>query len=327
LTDTGGTPITGSLSMTFNLYTVASGGTAAWTETHPTVTVTNGVYDVVLGSVTPIVLASAQQYYLGVTAGTDPEMTPRQPLASVMSALFVDGINLVSGNVGIGTSNPQTKLHVAGTTRFELGSGSIDMSTPGGWPGMIAYSPNGHRRDIQFYDDRLTIATSSSSTPSSYDNGIQIFENGTTAVKVLQIIGGSDIAEPFEIAGTDIEPGIVVSIDSQRPGQLRIADLRYDRTVAGIISGAGGIRPGLTLQQDDSIADGTYPVAITGRVYCWVDAAYGPIEPGDLLTTSDTPGHAMKVSDYDKAQGAILGKAMSALDEGKGLVLVLVTLQ
>ena len=57
------------------------------------------------------------------------------------------------------------------------------------------------------------------------------------------------------------------------------------------------------------------------------DASKHPIQPGDLLTTSDTPGHSMKVTDHGKAQGAILGKAMSSLEQGKGLVLVLVTLQ
>ena len=57
------------------------------------------------------------------------------------------------------------------------------------------------------------------------------------------------------------------------------------------------------------------------------DAAYGEIKPGDLLTTSDTPGHAMKVTEHGLAQGAILGKAMSGLKNGRGMVLVLVTLQ
>jgi len=66
---------------------------------------------------------------------------------------------------------------------------------------------------------------------------------------------------------------------------------------------------------------------LTGRVYCWADASNGPIEPGELLTTASTPGHAMKVTDHPSAQGAIIGKAMTALKEGKGLVLVLVTLQ
>jgi len=58
------------------------------------------------------------------------------------------------------------------------------------------------------------------------------------------------------------------------------------------------------------------------------DASSGAIEPGDLLTTSARPGHAMRVDDHARAVGAILGKAMSPLDDGeRGLVLVLVSLQ
>ena len=68
-------------------------------------------------------------------------------------------------------------------------------------------------------------------------------------------------------------------------------------------------------------------MALSGRVYCWCDAGFGAIQPGDLLTTSTTPGHAMVVQDHARAQGATLGKAMGRLREGKGLVLVLVTLQ
>ena len=97
--------------------------------------------------------------------------------------------------------------------------------------------------------------------------------------------------------------------------------------MAGIISGAGGVKPGILLTQTGSEADGDYPVALTGRVYAWADASGGPIAPGDLLTTSDTPGHVMKVTDHARAQGAIIGKAMSSLDEGRDLVLVLVALQ
>ena len=69
-------------------------------------------------------------------------------------------------------------------------------------------------------------------------------------------------------------------------------------------------------------------VALAGRVYCNVDATHAGIEPGDLLTTSTTPGYAMKAVDYDHARGAILGKAMQRLEVGqKGQILVLVTLQ
>jgi hypothetical protein len=79
--------------------------------------------------------------------------------------------------------------------------------------------------------------------------------------------------------------------------------------------------------QKGSIADGDHPVALTGRVFCHVDAGFGAIEPGDLITTSPTPGHGMKVTDHDRAQGAIIGKAMTSLAGGRGMVLVLVSLQ
>ena len=120
---------------------------------------------------------------------------------------------------------------------------------------------------------------------------------------------------------------MVVVIDPENPGALTMSGQAYDRRVAGVISGAGGVKPGMLMSQMGSMADGTQPVALTGRVYCWVDASYGRIEPGDLLTTSGTPGHAMKVNDYNLAQGAVLGKAMTRLEKGQGLVLVLVTLQ
>ena len=64
-----------------------------------------------------------------------------------------------------------------------------------------------------------------------------------------------------------------------------------------------------------------------GRVYCKVDANHGAIEVGDLLTTSSTPGHAMKASDPLRSFGAVIGKALSDLKSGTGLIPVLVALQ
>jgi hypothetical protein len=81
------------------------------------------------------------------------------------------------------------------------------------------------------------------------------------------------------------------------------------------------------MSQEGTLADGKHPVALTGRVYCNVDAAAAPIQPGDLITTSDIPGYGMKAVDHDRAQGAIIGKAMTSLESGRGQVLVLVSLQ
>jgi len=144
----------------------------------------------------------------------------------------------------------------------------------------------------------------------------------------LTIRGGSDLAEPFKISSDnkEVPDGSVVVIDEENPGRLKVSSQPYDTRVAGILSGANGIHPGIQMQQEGVMEDGRN-VALSGRVYVQADASNGPIKPGDLLTTSSAPGRAMKVTDHLRAQGAILGKAMSGLSEGNGMVLVLVTLQ
>jgi hypothetical protein len=139
------------------------------------------------------------------------------------------------------------------------------------------------------------------------------------------IQGGADLAELFELS-EESDPGTLMVIDEANPGQLKASDQAYDTKVAGIVSGAGGVSPGLTLHQDGVLQGDTH-VAIAGRVYVKAEANSVPIKPGDLLTTSSLKGHAMKATDRERAQGAIVGKAMTGLDSGAGLVLVLVNLQ
>lgn len=149
---------------------------------------------------------------------------------------------------------------------------------------------------------------------------------GTTTTKVLTITGGADLAEPFLVRGGHIAKGSVVVIDVQHPGELILSTQEYDTRVAGIVSGANGVNPGIALQQQGIFEHGQH-VSLSGRVFVLADASMGAIQPGDLLTTSSTPGHAMRVRDLSRAQGAVLGKAMTPLSEGTGYVLVLVTLQ
>ncbi len=154
-------------------------------------------------------------------------------------------------------------------------------------------------------------------------------QDGWTKVSVLEITGGADLSEQFDVTseGAVVEPGMVVCIDAENPGKLVVADRPYDYTVAGVVSGAGGVKPGMLMGQQGTVADGQHPIALTGRVWTWCDSSNGAIKPGDLLTTSSVPGHAMKVTDRTRAQGAMIGKAMTSLSEGTGLVLVLVSLQ
>lgn len=217
------------------------------------------------------------------------------------------------GNIGVGAATLNPAAY--GRTLTIAGSGAA-----GGSASAVFHNPNLNQQ----WNAGIGAA------------GVFYFEkfgggSNVVSVPVLEIRGGSDIAEPYHVApasGLEPKPGMVVVIDPSKVGALMVASKAYDHAVAGIISGANGVNTGLTLTQKGShVADGDMPVANVGRVWCYVDAdANGAITAGDLLTTSGTPGHAMK-ADATKANGAILGKAMSSLDSGRGMVLVLVGLQ
>ena len=120
------------------------------------------------------------------------------------------------------------------------------------------------------------------------------------------------------------EPGSVMVIGDD--GALRQSDKAYDRKVVGVVSGAGVFRPGIILDQHGN-DEGRTTIALVGKVYCKVNADAGSIAVGDLLTTSDIPGHAMRVSDPLKGFGSVIGKALAGRNEGCGLIPILVALQ
>jgi hypothetical protein len=160
-------------------------------------------------------------------------------------------------------------------------------------------------------------------------NHAGIFDGNVTVTRKITAfdvnISGQDCAENFEsMASADIEPGTVMTIGDD--ARLVESDRAYDKRVAGIVSGAGDSKPGIVLGKDVSCKD-RVPLALIGKVFCKVDATDASIEVGDLLTTSPTQGHAMKAEDPFKAFGAVVGKALAPLREGRGLLPILVALQ
>lgn len=243
---------------------------------------------------------------------------------------------LKNGRVGIGTSNPADNLTVQTRIRSENSDGelrTIINTTGGGAAGFIqTYGPSGN--------SNVRISTHSSSTDhgsisvrdANGNNKAWMYVDGNSIGWVradrVRIVGGSDLAENFDIISPQLAPlpGMVVSIDPGNAGKLRLSDKPYDNKVAGIISGANGVESGMVMGQTGTIADGEYPVSLTGRVYVYASDEGGEILPGDMLTTSSRPGYAKKVSDKQQAFGAIIGKAMTDVNEN-GFVLVLVNLQ
>ena len=261
-----------------------------------------------------------------------------------------------NGNVGVGTTRPQALLHleaqkVPDEHRDILRLGSTFAATNGGLRvgfynttdnNLVAYmtaSTSGSRpggalsfgtqraKDDETLRESMRITSRGRVGIGTASPSALLEVAGNAVVNSLTITGGADLAEPFQFSDPQcIRRGAFVVIDDQALGRLKLSRNPYDTRVAGVVSGAGGLQPGLTLNQAGLVERGEH-VALSGRVYALADATTSPIRPGDLLTSSHTPGHAMKVLDKDRAQGAIIGKAMSSLESGKGLVLVLVSLQ
>jgi len=235
-----------------------------------------------------------------------------------------------NGNVGIGTTGPSAQLtigngaHKIRLERDGLESWSVYQTTTGSDGLGFHNDDDAAYRMFLSQDGNVGIGTTTPETKLDVAGNVIVRSASTSAI-LIELGEGLDYAEGFDVSDkSQIAPGMVLVIDADNPGRLDIAGAPYDRKVAGIVAGANGLGSAVRLGAGQFDLD----VALAGRVYCNVDATYGAIQPGDLLTTSPTPGYAMKVTDHAKAQGAILGKAMQPLKQGeKGQILVLVTLQ
>ena len=233
------------------------------------------------------------------------------------------------GKVGIGTTEPGNLLEIQnnGVTtpgiiinnsngKYQLGVG-INYANDGKF-GIYDYK-GGSNRFVLDENGNVGIGTTNPSAKLEVHGDIKL----TGDVLLL----GADCAEDFNIAGVEeIEAGTVMIISQN--GALRPSQKSYDKRVAGVISGAGDFRSGIVLDKQAHDAEiQRRPLALVGKVFCKVDASYSPIEVGDLLTSSPTPGHGMKADDPAKAFGTVFGKALRGLENGQGLIPILVCLQ
>ena len=176
---------------------------------------------------------------------------------------------------------------------------------------------------------RMVLRDSSGVSRIQLNTNYQSTEDARIITDEIEIRGGSDLAELFDIntGSIDAESGMIVSLDPEDPGKLKISREAYDQKIIGVISGANGIKPGILMGQDQTIATGNDLVTLSGRTYIKANQKGGTIKVGDFITSSDIPGEAMKARNKRKAKGAIIGKAMTPLNDESGYVLVLVSLQ
>ena len=296
----------------------------------------------------PIVIGTVGRVGEG---GTPPPTSP------------IDRVTIDSaGHVGIGTEDPLTTLDVRGEASFE---GTVILNQAGAPVARTKADPRagltfgaGDAQAVFFLGtDATSFTTAATLGLYSYQlgNSLQCWaSNGNVGIGTdaptakLHVAGdiistgnvtaagnvtvsgdvlltGADCAERFDVdCGSSLEPGTVVVIDEN--GALRESTEAYDRRVAGVVSGAGDYRPALLLDNGPG-REGCAPLALVGKVFCKVDATNAPVQFGDLLTTAQRPGHAMKASDPAKAFGAVIGKALKSLPDGVGLIPILVALQ
>ncbi|NUW34583.1 hypothetical protein HTZ77_24555 [Nonomuraea sp. SMC257] len=239
-----------------------------------------------------------------------------------------------AGRIGAGTTNPAAKVDIVGDWTGKEGALRIAGDKPtikfaGGpqtgnaqWivhvgadgPGNLEF----YRQDANVWELVMSLRNDGSlhTSQAVHDN---MMVNGDIT------LAGADFAEEFDVLTPETsDPGTVMVLDET--GAVRVSDSAYDHRVAGVVSGAGEYKPAVIADRRDT-GSNRLALALMGKAYCKVDAALHAVAVGDLLTTSSTPGHAMKALDRSRAHGAIIGKALGPLPAGQGLVPILVTLQ
>lgn len=183
LTDSAGTAITVSVPMVFKFYTTATGGSLVWTENQDVVPDDTGLYSVLLGSATSFStygISFSTSYWLGVTVGTDLEMTPRYKIVSSAYALY--SIN-------------------SGTAAYSVNSGTSAWANGVDWP-MINHKPVFAAGDVY-------LASTQTFT------GINVFSGPGTFLSTTAFT-----SQDPSLPGVTISSGLVVSAGSVGIGAL-----------------------------------------------------------------------------------------------------------
>jgi hypothetical protein len=264
--------------------------------------------------------------------------------ASAPGGSGVFGLTVAPGGVGVFGSNNSTRGNGVQGNGPDAGVAGF---SPG--IGVIGFHGDPHLQEIQLPDlNKVGVFGASENgagvlgyaSPGTNVFGVAAFGGlfasavanplaarfeGNVQINGDIFLAGADCAEHFDVADAgDLEPGTVMVINND--GILEPSSQAYDKRVAGVISGAGSHKTGIILDKQPS-DEHRKPIALVGKVNCKVDARYSPVEVGDLLTTSPTPGHAMKASEPGKAFGSVIGKALRELREGRGLIPILIALQ
>ena len=312
---------TGGLCINGDCKTAWSQVGSQWTTSGTAIHYTAG--NVGIGTNSPLALLDVRNsdglFYAGFGYGSNKETFIRAG-SSTTGVLHVGDINTTKtliqeagGTVGVGTASPIYSLDVNGG----VNSFRAKAATASANDAIATFENNSSIQMIVRGNGNIGIGTT---TPSTKLHVVgDITATGNIAAKY------QDIAEWVESAAP-VSSGTVMVLDPSTSNRVMASSQSYDTRVAGVVSA----QPGLTLGEP---GDNKVLVATTGRVKVRVDATAGPIQVGDLLVTSVTPGVAMKSQPINVGgvqihrPGTLIGKALEPLATGKGEILVLLSLQ
>lgn len=191
----------------------------------------------------------------------------------------------------------------------------------------LILEPNGGRIGIGTSTPGATLEVKGNVKLTAGSGASITFQDGTVqSTAYTGTVSGGDYAEAVDVTGerASFEPGELLTIDPENPGKFLKSNSAYSTMVAGVYS----TKPGTVGRRESKpqTAD-EIPMALVGIVPLKVSAENGPIQAGDLLVSSSTPGYAMKGTDRDRMLGAVIGKALGRLDSGTGVIEVLISLR
>jgi hypothetical protein len=230
-----------------------------------------------------------------------------------------NGVALWASGVGNGADKAALRVHNNSNT---AGMAAYLTNSSGFATAHLQNSGNGEVLVLQSNGGRFIRAVD-----ANWDPKFRLEGDGNAYADGNWNSGGADFAEMLP-AVQGLEPGDVLVIGPD--GQLTRSTEPYQASVAGVYSTKPGFVGGQPVEGEVA---GAIPLAVVGVVPVKASAENGPIRPGDLLTASSTPGYAMKASPLTVngvtfyPGGVIIGKALQGLDDGTGVIQVLVTLQ
>ncbi|MCH9025108.1 MAG: hypothetical protein IH931_07215, partial [candidate division Zixibacteria bacterium] len=291
--DTTGTPLNGTYDITFALYSVDIAGSPYWTETHSGVIVEDGLFAVILGSITPFGGFKSTQHdsWIGVTFGTDPEQSPRSQLISVPFAFEADRADEADTASFARQSGSSV---TADTASFAFNSRFSDTAD---YAGRALFADTSDYADNSF---RADIAEVANNVINNSIGSAQLIDNNVTSQDIADsTVIGVDIAKNT-IKGTHLTLGAVNS-EKIADGTILEADLSFDPATQSELNTHQSNAPAHHTKTtdateltsgtvDDSRLSSNVPLANTTNTFTDTNTFSGTVKIGDSTFQADNNG-------------------------------------